>query len=114
LPEIFRVNWFRKNAEGKFIWPGFGQNMRVLQWVVNRVNGKVDATETVYGFVPKYEDINWNGLAYDKAIFEELMRINNASSKREVEDQTSLFNKIGDHLPAEMKAIQQEMLDALQ
>ena len=114
LPEIFRVNWFRKDANGKFIWPGFGQNMRVLQWVVNRVNGKVDASETVYGYVPKYEDINWNGLAYDKATFEELMSINNASSKREVEDQTSLFNKIGDHLPAVMKAIQQEMLEQLQ
>jgi len=88
--------------------------MRVLQWVVNRVNGKVDARDTVYGYVPNYEDINWNGLAYDQQTFDDLMAINNENSKREVEDQTTLFDKIGDHLPAQMKAIQKEMLDQLQ
>jgi len=114
LPVIFRVNWFRKTEDGGWLWPGFGQNMRVLQWVVNRVNGAVDADETVYGYVPRYEDINWNGLAYDKATFEELMKIDPANSIREVQDQTALFEKIGDHLPEEMKVIQKEMLDALQ
>jgi phosphoenolpyruvate carboxykinase (GTP) len=114
LPVIFRVNWFRKAKDGSWLWPGFGQNMRVLQWVVNRVNGKVDARETVYGYVPNYDDINWNGLAYDQATFEELMAIDPAKSVREVRDQTTLFDKIGDHLPAEFKAIQQEMLEQLQ
>jgi phosphoenolpyruvate carboxykinase (GTP) len=114
LPVIFRVNWFRKSEDGGWLWPGFGQNMRVLQWVVNRVNGKVDANDTLYGQVPKYEDINWNGLAYDQGKFDELMAIDNERSKREVEDQTSLFEKIGDHLPEEMKQIQQEMLSQLQ
>jgi len=113
LPVIFRVNWFRKSEDGDWLWPGFGQNMRVLQWVVNRVNGKVDADDTVYGQVPKYEDINWNGLAYDQCTFDELMAIDNERSKQEVEDQTSLFEKIGDHLPEEMKQIQQEMLAQL-
>jgi len=113
LPVIFRVNWFRKSEDGGWLWPGFGQNMRVLQWVVNRVNGKVDADDTVYGQVPKYEDINWNGLAYDQCTFDELMAIDNERSKQEVEDQTSLFEKIGDHLPEEMKQIQQEMLAQL-
>jgi phosphoenolpyruvate carboxykinase (GTP) len=108
------VNWFRKSEDGGWLWPGFGQNMRVLQWVVNRVNGKVDANDTLYGQVPKYEDINWNGLAYDQGTFDELMAIDNERSKREVEDQTSLFEKIGDHLPEEMKQIQQEMLSQLQ
>ena len=114
LPVIFRVNWFRKSEDGGWLWPGFGQNMRVLQWVVNRVNGKVDANDTLYGQVPKYEDINWNGLAYDQGTFDELMAIDNERSKREVEDQTSLFEKIGDHLPEEMRQIQQEMLSQLQ
>jgi phosphoenolpyruvate carboxykinase (GTP) len=114
LPVIFRVNWFRKSEDGGWLWPGFGQNMRVLQWVVNRVNGKVDANDTLYGQVPKYEDINWNGLAYDQGTFDELMAIDNERSKQEVEDQTSLFEKIGDHLPEEMKQIQQEMLSQLQ
>jgi phosphoenolpyruvate carboxykinase (GTP) len=114
LPVIFRVNWFRKAEDGSWLWPGFGQNMRVLQWVVNRVNGKVDATESIYGNVPKYDDINWNGLAYDQATFEELMAVDTANSIREVEGQSEMFDKIGDQLPEEMKAIQQEMLAQLQ
>ena len=113
LPVIFRVNWFRKTEDGGWLWPGFGQNMRVLQWVVKRVNGKVDANETVYGQVPNYEDINWNGLVYDKETFAQLMAVDTQKSISEVEDQTKLFDKIGDHLPEEMKQIQQEMLAQL-
>jgi len=114
LPVIFRVNWFRKTKDGGWLWPGFGQNMRVLQWIVNRVKGSVDANEIVYGDIPKYEDINWNGLAYDQDTFDELMATDPAISILEVEDQTALFDKIGDHLPEEMKKIQKEMLEQLQ
>jgi len=113
LPVIFRVNWFRKTEDGGWLWPGFGQNMRVLQWVVKRVNGKVDANETVYGQVPNYEDINWNGLVYDKETFAQLMAVDTEKSISEVEDQTKLFDKIGAQLPEEMKQIQQEMLAQL-
>ena len=113
LPVIFRVNWFRKTEDGGWLWPGFGQNMRVLQWVVKRVNGKVDANETVYGQVPNYEDINWNGLVYDKETFAQLMAVDTQKSISEVEDQTKLFDKIGAQLPEEMKRIQQEMLAQL-
>ncbi len=113
LPVIFRVNWFRKTEDGGWLWPGFGQNMRVLQWVVKRVNSKVDATETVYGQVPRYDDINWNGLVYDQETFSKLMAIDTEKSISEVQDQSKLFDKIGDHLPEEMKQIQQEMLAQL-
>ena len=113
LPVIFRVNWFRKTEDGGWLWPGFGQNMRVLQWVVKRVNGKVDANDTVYGQVPNYEDINWNGLVYDKETFAQLMAVDAEKSISEVEDQTKLFDKIGAQLPEEMKQIQQEMLTQL-
>ena len=113
LPVIFRVNWFRKTEDGGWLWPGFGQNMRVLQWVVKRVNGKVDANETVYGQVPNYEDINWNGLVYDKETFAQLMAVDTQKSISEVEDQTKLFDKIGAQLPEDMKRIQQEMLAQL-
>ena len=105
LPVIFRVNWFRKTEDGGWLWPGFGQNMRVLQWVVKRVNGKVDANDTVYGQVPNYEDINWNGLVYDKETFAQLMAVDTEKSISEVEDQTKLFDKIGAQLPEEMKQI---------
>jgi len=113
LPVIFRVNWFRKTEDGGWLWPGFGQNMRVLQWVVKRVNGKVDANDTVYGQVPNYEDINWNGLVYDKETFAQLMAVDTEKSISEVEDQTKLFDKIGAQLPEEMKQIQQKMLAQL-
>jgi len=113
LPKIFRVNWFRKTADGKWLWPGFGQNMRVLQWVVNRVNNKVQGNDTVFGTVPKYDDINWDGLAYDKATFDELMAVDATNSKREFEDQAKLFKSIGSTLPAELEKQRQEMLNSL-
>jgi phosphoenolpyruvate carboxykinase (GTP) len=113
LPQIFRVNWFRKSADGKWLWPGFGQNMRVLQWVVNRVKGRVSAEETPFGEVPSYDDINWNGLVYDEDTFNDLMAIDSENSIREFEDQINLFNEIGDHLPEEMERQRQMMLDLL-
>ncbi|MEI7949562.1 MAG: phosphoenolpyruvate carboxykinase (GTP) [Gammaproteobacteria bacterium] len=109
-PKIFRVNWFRKTSEGKWLWPGFGQNMRVLQWVVKRVNGAVQGHDTVFGTVPHYDDISWNGMAYDKATFEQLMSIDIDNSRREFEDQVKLFVEFGDKLPAELEAQRQAML----
>lgn len=110
LPQIFRVNWFRKSADGKWLWPGFGQNMRVLQWVVNRIKGRVSGDESPFGMVPKYEDINWNGLVYDEDTFKDLMAIDTENSIREFEDQLNLFNEIGDSLPEEMENQRQAML----
>jgi len=113
LPKIFRVNWFRKSPDGKWLWPGFGQNMRVLQWVVKRINGEVGGQETVFGIVPNYDDINWNGLAYDKETFEQLMSVDAENSRREFEDQAKLFTSIGEALPPELEKIRQEMLASL-
>ncbi|GAB6051672.1 phosphoenolpyruvate carboxykinase (GTP) [Magnetospira thiophila] len=103
LPQIFRVNWFRKDAKGKFIWPGFGQNMRVLQWIVDRVNGKADAVESPFGMMPKYQAINWKGLDFDQSTFEGLMTINKDEGLAEVEEIKGQFAKFGDALPAEME-----------
>jgi phosphoenolpyruvate carboxykinase (GTP) len=102
-PAIFRVNWFRKDGNGNFIWPGFGENMRVLKWVVDRVRGRVDATESPFGLMPRYEDINWIGLDYDPKTFFELMSIDREEGKTEVEDQKNLFGQFGDHLPDELE-----------
>jgi phosphoenolpyruvate carboxykinase (GTP) len=110
LPKIFRVNWFRKTSDGKWLWPGFGQNMRVLQWVINRVKGTVDGQQTIFGTVPNFDDITWNGLAYDKANFEQLMGVDIANSRREFEDQIKLFNEFGAKLPAELEKQRQAML----
>ena len=110
VPKIFRVNWFRKTADGKWLWPGFGQNMRVLQWIIARVNGSVQGHETVFGTVPHYDDISWQGLAYDKSTFEQLMGIDVDNSRREFEDQLKLFAEFGAKLPPEMEAQRQAML----
>jgi phosphoenolpyruvate carboxykinase (GTP) len=110
LPKIFRVNWFRKTSDGKWLWPGFGQNMRVLQWVINRVKGTIDGQQTIFGTVPNFDDITWNGLAYDKAMFEQLMGVDIANSRREFEDQIKLFNEFGAKLPAELEKQRQAML----
>src|SRR5690606_38240754 len=114
LPQIFRVNWFRKTADGKWLWPGFGQNMRVLQWVIGRVTGKASGKETVFGVVPNYEDISWEGLAYDKESFDTLMAIDKDNSRREFEDQQRLFAEFGDKLPARLEDSRQELLKAVQ
>ncbi|MEH6606227.1 MAG: phosphoenolpyruvate carboxykinase domain-containing protein, partial [Pseudomonadales bacterium] len=112
-PAIFRVNWFRKGEDGKFLWPGFSQNMRALQWIVERVRGRAEAVETPLGSVPRYQDINWTGLEFSEDQFDALMRFDAAASVREVNDQDALFDKFGDRLPAEMRAQQQAALKRL-
>ena len=109
-PKIFRVNWFRKTSDGKWLWPGFGQNMRVLEWVMKRIEGQVQGQETVFGTVPNFEDISWHGLAYDKATFDQLMAIDKNNSRREFEDQHRLFTEFGNKLPAELEQIRQQLL----
>jgi phosphoenolpyruvate carboxykinase (GTP) len=103
-PKIFRVNWFRKDSKGGFVWPGFGENMRILNWVVDRVNGKEEAAESPFGHMPKYQDINWTGLEeFGKESFEEVMNINRQAGKREVQEIKSYFETFEDRLPTEME-----------
>jgi phosphoenolpyruvate carboxykinase (GTP) len=103
LPLIFRVNWFRKDGNGKFMWPGYGENMRVLEWIVQRANGKAAAVESPFGLMPKRDDLTWDGIQYDVNKFYELMQVEREAAKAEAEDQTSHFSKFGDKLPPEME-----------
>ena len=115
-PKIFRVNWFRKDKDGGFAWPGFGQNMRVLNWIVDRVNGKEEAAESPFGYMPTYQDINWNGLDNFAAdTFSEIMDIDREAGKQEVEELKGYFETFEDRLPEEMEVQRQafsERLDA--
>ncbi len=115
-PKIFRVNWFRKNKDGGFAWPGFGQNMRVLNWIVDRVNGKEEAAESPFGYMPTYQDINWNGLDNFAAdTFSKIMDIDREAGKQEVEELKGYFEIFEDRLPEEMEVQRQafsERLDA--
>ena len=112
-PKIFRVNWFRKNNEGKFMWPGFCENMRVLKWIVDRVNGKEDAEKSPFGHVPNHEDIQWSGLSFGEEAFNALMDINNDDGKKEADDQKGHFDKFGDKLPSELEQQRQELIERL-
>ena len=101
-PRIFHVNWFRKNEENRFIWPGFSQNIRILRWIVDRVRGRAMARETPIGWTPHYHDIAWDGLDFPRARFDELQHVDRAAWKREVMDHEELFLALHDHLPPEM------------
>ena len=104
-PKIFRVNWFRKDHNGAFTWPGFGENMRVLKWIIDRVNGKEEAAESPFGYMPKYQDINWSGLAnFNSVNFETIMDINREAGIKEVEELKDYFKIFEDRLPPEIES----------
>ncbi len=111
-PKIFHVNWFRTDDNGKFIWPGFGDNMRVLDWIIERVAGNADAVETPIGYEPKPEDININGIEdeINVDIIKELLSVDIDLWKEEVKGIHEFYSKFGDRLPAELK----EQLDILE
>jgi len=101
-PKIFHVNWFRTDDEGHFIWPGFGDNMRVLLWILDRCDGKADAVETAIGYVPKAEDINIEGLDIDLDTVRDLLTVDTESWKEDVQNIKEFYALVGDHVPAEM------------
>ena len=101
-PRVFHVNWFRKTPEGQFIWPGFGENMRVLKWIVDRVHGRAQGKETPIGWTPYYEDIHWEGLKFSRAAFDELQQVDRNAWRKEVMGHEELFIALHDHLPKEM------------
>ncbi|HUG11182.1 MAG TPA: phosphoenolpyruvate carboxykinase (GTP) [Opitutaceae bacterium] len=101
-PRVFNVNWFRKGADGKFIWPGFGDNMRILKWIVDRARGRTPGRETPIGWVPRYEDIDWTGMNFPRETWDELMSVDRAAWRKEVMDHEELFIELHAHLPKEM------------
>ena len=104
LPRIFCVNWFRKGADGKFVWPGYGENMRVLQWIVERVQGRSSGEEHVMGLSPRYTDLNWTGLAFTPAQYQQVSAVDAAAWKQEVALHGELFEQLAYHLPASLMA----------
>lgn len=109
-PKIFNVNWFRTDSEGHFIWPGFGDNMRVLDWILKRCEETVDADETAIGYVPKPEDINLEGCSVDKETLKGLLNVDTETWKKEAEGIKEFYKKFGDRLPKELE----EELSALE
>jgi phosphoenolpyruvate carboxykinase (GTP) len=108
-PRIFNVNWFRKNDQGKYMWPGFGENMRVLKWIIERSHGRAYARETALGWMPRPEDIDLEGLDVDHEDLDALQSIDNKDVKTEILSQEELFLKLAGDLPKEM-IFQRELL----
>jgi phosphoenolpyruvate carboxykinase (GTP) len=103
LPKLFWVNWFRKSDEGGFLWPGFGDNSRVLKWVLERVNGSGEATETAIGYVPTADALDTSGLDLDEATLTELLSVDNDAWRQEVDLINAHFEFVGDSLPQAMR-----------
>jgi len=102
VPAIFCVNWFRKGEDGKFVWPGYGENMRVLKWMIDRIEGLAKGKENVFGVSPTYEEINWTGLNFTADQFKTVTSIDKAAWVEELKLHEELFTQLAYHLPAEM------------
>ena len=108
-PKIFNVNWFRKDDEGNFLWPGFGDNLRVLDWIIDRCEGKVDAQETAIGYLPYAKDINLDGLDMTEADLEKILDVDKDAWKEELKGVDELYAKFGDKLPKELEDVLEEV-----
>jgi phosphoenolpyruvate carboxykinase (GTP) len=109
-PQIFQVNWFRTDAQGRFVWPGFGENMRVLKWIVERVGGRAKAIETPLGWVPDYDDLEWSGLdTFTRDQFKTATTIKHDEWEAELALHDELLGKLQDRLPRQL-ALRREML----
>ena len=112
-PQIFQVNWFRKNANGKFVWPGFGDNMRVLRWIVERCNGSAHASKTALGYAPDYADLHWEGLAFGSDAYNSVSAIDSRQWQEELRMHDELFKKLEGFVPQELLSTRKGLGDRL-
>ena len=103
-PSIYCVNWFRTDDEGKFVWPGFGDNMRVLKWMLERIEGSGQGVENIFGVTPEFDDLTWDGLEFTQQQFDKITSIDKSAWEAELVLHAELFEKLEYHLPAELEA----------
>jgi phosphoenolpyruvate carboxykinase (GTP) len=113
LPKVFCVNWFRKGADGKFVWPGYGENMRVLQWMVGRIEGTAGGQDTAFGVSPRYEDLRWDGLAFTREQFQTVTSVDPQVWQHELTLHDEWFGQLAQGLPAELPAVRQRIAQRL-
>jgi phosphoenolpyruvate carboxykinase (GTP) len=110
---VFHVNWFRRDAEGRFLWPGFGENLRVLRWIIERCKGSADAVTTPIGYLPNPEDIDLAGTDVTPATLAQLLAVDNEQWLEEMESIDEYLQGFGDRVPAALRAELEKALDAL-
>ena len=104
MPRIYCANWFRKGADGKFVWPGYGENMRVLEWMLGRIEGQAGGDDNVFGVSPRYEDLRWDGLSFSREQFASVIGIDKAAWQQELALHAELFKQLEHRLPAALPA----------
>jgi phosphoenolpyruvate carboxykinase (GTP) len=114
LPRVFHVNWFRKGDDGKFLWPGFGDNMRVLEWMLKRIAGEVDAVETPIGHLPRVDDLNTEGLELGDGALAALFRVDSAGWRGEQQAVGKYLESYGARLPDALKTEHRRIVEALE
>jgi phosphoenolpyruvate carboxykinase (GTP) len=113
LPRICCVNWFRKGPNGKFVWPGYGENMRVLEWIVGRIEGRAGGAENAFGIGPRYEDLRWEGLAFTAEQYASVMSIDADAWREELALHAELFKKLEHGLPPALPATMARLQERL-
>ena len=113
LPSIFCVNWFRKGADGKIVWPGYGENMRAMEWMLGRIEGTAGGKDNVFGVSPRYEDMHWEGLNFSQEQFDSVISIDTAAWKQELTLHAELFKQLEHHLPSQLPATMARIEDSL-
>lgn len=109
LPKIYCVNWFRKGADGKFVWPGYGENMRVLKWMLDRVDGSAGGEQTLFGTSPRYDDISWTGLDFTRAQYQTVTTVDHAAWQQELKLHDELMDQLSTRLPAQLRTLKSEL-----
>ena len=109
LPRNYTTNWFRKGEDGKFVWPGYGENMRVLKWMIDRIEGKAEGKENLAGISPTYEELNWTGLDFSAEQFKVVTHIDKAAWQAELKLHTELFERLRHHLPQQLEATRSKL-----
>jgi phosphoenolpyruvate carboxykinase (GTP) len=109
LPKIYCVNWFRKGADGKFVWPGYGENMRVLKWMLERVDGQAGGEQTLFGTSPRYDDISWSGLDFTRAQYQTVMTVDHGAWQQELKLHDELMDQLSTRLPAQLRTLKSEL-----